>query len=289
MMTNTPPTPAGWYPDTSDLTGNRKRWWDGAQWTDDFDPPIKSHPVARPEATAPATGYSRAERRWYQRKAIVVPIAAVLGLVFLIGISAAVNGGKEELQTATTEGDRTTSKTTQDDNPADPIDERAKVPSLIGMTVADARALLEGEGFVLITDQPDNAIIDSQSVAAGEKADPGSQVSVAAVVPMTLGQENAIGSARSYLSFGGFSRAGLLRQLTSEYGEGYEHADAEFAITYLEQNGQVDWNEEAVQSAQSYLDLMSFSRDGLYQQLTSEYGEAFTHEQAEYALAAVGY
>lgn len=105
----------------------------------------------------------------------------------------------------------------------------------------------------------------------------------------TLAQKNAIRSAESYLAFTAFSRAGLIRQLTSEYGEGFELADAEFAVSTLEASGGVDWNEQAVRSAESYLDFSSFSRQGLYDQLTSEYGEQFTHEQAEYALSAVGY
>ena len=50
-----------------------------------------------------------------------------------------------------------------------------------------------------------------------------------------------------------------------------------------------DWGAEAVESAQSYLEYSSFSRDGLYQQLTSEYGEGFTPDEANYALSAVGY
>ena len=45
--------------------------------------------------------------------------------------------------------------------------------------------------------------------------------------------------------------------------------------------------EEAVEAAQSYLDAMSFSRDELKQQLTSEYGSGFTEEEAEYALDQV--
>jgi hypothetical protein len=51
----------------------------------------------------------------------------------------------------------------------------------------------------------------------------------------------------------------------------------------------VDWNAEAVDSAKSYLEFSSFSKSGLFEQLTSEYGEQFTPEQANYALKAVGY
>lgn len=105
----------------------------------------------------------------------------------------------------------------------------------------------------------------------------------------TLGQQNAIKSAKSYLGTMSFSRKGLVDQLSSEYGEGYSAEDAEFAVSYLEQNNLVDWNEQAYKSAQSYLETSSFSRDGLYDQLTSDYGEGYTPEQAEYALQKVGY
>lgn len=106
---------------------------------------------------------------------------------------------------------------------------------------------------------------------------------------LTLGQKNAIASAESYLSFMGFSRHGLIIQLSSEYGDGYTVEEAEFAVQYLEDNGLVDWKEQATRSANSYLQTMSFSREGLKEQLTSEYGEGFTEEETEYALKAVGY
>jgi hypothetical protein len=102
---------------------------------------------------------------------------------------------------------------------------------------------------------------------------------------LTVGQEQAIQSAESYLDMGGFSEKGLLKQLTSEYGEGFEVADAKFAIAFLKP----DWNAQAVKSAESYMDMGGFSRAELLDQLTSEYGEQFTKAQALYALKAVGY
>jgi len=101
--------------------------------------------------------------------------------------------------------------------------------------------------------------------------------------------EEAKEAAKSYISSMAFSRADLYQQLTSEYGAGFTAEQAEQAIVYLETNNLVDWYAEAVQAAQSYLDSMSFSRDELYRQLTSEYGSGFTAEQAEYALSQVGY
>ena len=46
---------------------------------------------------------------------------------------------------------------------------------------------------------------------------------------MTTGQKAALESAQSYLSMGGFSRAGLIGQLTSKAGEGFTPAQAAFA------------------------------------------------------------
>ena len=47
-----------------------------------------------------------------------------------------------------------------------------------------------------------------------------------------------------------------------------------------------NWNEQAAKKAKSYLDIMSYSRDGLIKQLEFE---GITHSQAEYGVSAVGY
>lgn len=100
----------------------------------------------------------------------------------------------------------------------------------------------------------------------------------------TVAQQNAIQSAQSYLEMSGFSRAGLIQQLTSKAGEGFKMADALFAINHIK----VDWNKEAVESAKSYLDMGGFSRASLIQQLSSKAGEQFTPAQAKYAADHVG-
>ena len=46
----------------------------------------------------------------------------------------------------------------------------------------------------------------------------------------------------------------------------------------------VDYKEEALEAAISYLEFMPMSDQELFEQLTSEYGEQFTDEQAQYAL-----
>jgi hypothetical protein len=100
----------------------------------------------------------------------------------------------------------------------------------------------------------------------------------------TVAQENAIDSAKSYLSMSGMSRAGLIDQLSSKFGDGYRRKDAVFAVNHIK----VDWNKEAVQSAKSYLEMGGMSRAGLIGQLTSKAGEQFTRAQADYAANKVG-
>jgi len=82
----------------------------------------------------------------------------------------------------------------------------------------------------------------------------------------------------------GFSRAGLIHQLSSSAGEGFSKADATFAVDHLN----VNWNEQAVESAKSYMSMGGFSRAGLIEQLSSSAGEGFTYAQAVYAANAVG-
>lgn len=105
---------------------------------------------------------------------------------------------------------------------------------------------------------------------------------------LDLATKNAYMAAKNYLSFTAFSRQGLIDQLSSEYGDGYTVEQATAAVDLLEQNGEVDWNEQAVNSAKSYLETTSFSRQGLIDQLSSDYGSKFTQEQAEYAADQVG-
>jgi hypothetical protein len=95
---------------------------------------------------------------------------------------------------------------------------------------------------------------------------------------VSVSQQNALESARDYLSFTSFSRSGLIDQL--EY-EGYSTSDATWAVDGLN----VDWNEQAAQTARDYLDFTSFSRSGLIGQL--EY-DGFTPEQAEYGVNQTG-
>ena len=95
----------------------------------------------------------------------------------------------------------------------------------------------------------------------------------------TFGEQNALKSAQSYLSFSAFSHSKLIQQL--EY-EGYSNAEA----TYGADRCGANWCEQAVKCAANYLKVSAFSQDKLIQQLKFE---GFTDTQAAYGAAQNGY
>lgn len=108
--------------------------------------------------------------------------------------------------------------------------------------------------------------------------------SVAFAQSLTGPQRNAVRSANSYLSMTGFSRDGLIEQLSSPYGDSYSLADATAAVDSL--SG--DWNAQAVRSARQYLSMMGFSCNGLIEQLSSDAGDKYTRSQATYGARQAG-
>lgn len=103
----------------------------------------------------------------------------------------------------------------------------------------------------------------------------------------TAEQKYAFASGLTYLEVMAFSKQRLIDQLSSEYGDNYPLEVAEFAVNAIEEQGLVDWDAECEEAAKNYLDFMSFSKQGLIDQLSSEYGEQFTVEQAERAVEKV--
>ena len=123
----------------------------------------------------------------------------------------------------------------------------------------------------------------SSSVATG-KEHPHHHHAVAGV-HYTVAEQNAIEAAQSDLDLSGFSRAGLVHQLSSKSGHGFDKPTAVFAVNHI----RVNWDQEAVQAARQDLSVSHFSRAGLIYQLTSNAGgERFTRAQATYAANHVG-
>ncbi|MCM1507010.1 MAG: Ltp family lipoprotein [Ruminococcus flavefaciens] len=89
-------------------------------------------------------------------------------------------------------------------------------------------------------------------------------------------KETALNRALEFIDGDGYSYIGLIDILEFV---GYTHEDA----VYAADNCGADWNQEAVESAKSYLEIFDFSKERLIQQLIG--GEEFTEEQAEYAAS----
>ena len=73
---------------------------------------------------------------------------------------------------------------------------------------------------------------------------------------------------------------------TTQEEEAVEEEVPEAAIPEEDEVAPFEY-EQALKSAQNYVDTLHFSRQGLKQQLTSEYGSGFSEEAAEYALEHV--
>lgn len=101
---------------------------------------------------------------------------------------------------------------------------------------------------------------------------------------LTGPQKNAVRSAQQYISIQGFSRNGLIEQLSSDYGDGYSVPDATVAVDSMN----IDWNKQAVRSAKQYLSIQGFSCKGLIEQLSSSYGDKYTQSQATYGAKVAG-
>ena len=198
-----------------------------------------------------------------------------LVLVGLIGTAAATVGRK------TVEVDYNDIKVTLDGEPVALVDANGSAVepfAISGTTYLPVRAVSSALGLEVNW----NAATSTVELSSGQEQtapspDPTTSASISGTP--TLGQQNALDRAESYLSFTAFSYTRLIEQLEFE---GFTTEEA----TYAADRCGADWFEQAALKAQSYLDVSSFSRQGLIDQLEFE---GFTPEQAEYGVTAVGY
>jgi hypothetical protein len=106
-----------------------------------------------------------------------------------------------------------------------------------------------------VTEMPEPTVTEMPTIA------PTAAPSFAA--GLTVGQENAMRKALSYIDFSGFSRKGLIEQLEFE---GFTKDESQFAVD----NIAINWDEQCIRKAQQYLNSMAFSRTGLIEQLVFE-------------------
>lgn len=121
-----------------------------------------------------------------------------------------------------------------------------------------------------LSTSPSNATQSSENISESKQEQE--------LINESTSQKNAVRTANSYLNIGGFSRAGLIKQLEFEK---YSRDDATYAVDKINP----DWNEQASIKAKSYNDMSGFSKEGLIKQLEFE---GFTIEQATYGANSVG-
>ncbi|HCA86360.1 MAG TPA: hypothetical protein DEQ61_13170 [Streptomyces sp.] len=222
-----------------------------------------------------------APRSWFARHKILTGIGALF--VFLVAVSVA--GGDVDSSTDTS--------ATAPKEQAAPAKETEELTEecrrWIEKELLDSSDDVDAEsGYVecgdLSDEEMDRAIDGVTDDLMETGATPAEEAPEEEAPDHTVSQQSAIEAAQGYLDLSGFSKAGLIDQLTSEYGNGFSKADAEYAV----ENVTVDWNEEAVQSAETYMEMGGFSRNSLIDQLTSPHGGQFTQAQAAHAADNVG-
>lgn len=92
---------------------------------------------------------------------------------------------------------------------------------------------------------------------------------------------NALESAKSLNEIGHFSKQALTDSLTADPGSGFTADEAKYAIDNLK----ADYKANALASAQDYLKINNtYSKQALYDQLSSKSGAKFTADEAKYAV-----
>lgn len=91
----------------------------------------------------------------------------------------------------------------------------------------------------------------------------------------------ALKSAQTYSDTMHMSKQGIYDQLTSDAGDKFDDASAQYAVDHVK----ADWNKNALKAAESYQKDQNMSPKAIRDQLTSDAGDKFTQDQADYAVS----
>lgn len=91
----------------------------------------------------------------------------------------------------------------------------------------------------------------------------------------------ALKSAQTYSDTMHMSKQGIYDQLTSDAGDKFDDASAQYAVDHVK----ADWNKNALKAAESYQKDQNMSPEAIRDQLTSDAGDKFTQNQADYAVS----
>lgn len=233
-------------------------------------------PIATPASAPP------------KKKRLGLKIAGgVVGAVLALAMVNAVTGNGSDTDSSSTNA----AEAPAEDPGADEPDAEPAQEDLSDLTVSQENAVKSAESYLATSHFSKKGLTQQLSSEYGEnfsKADAAFAVKYLEDAGAVDWNVEAIEAATSYVETGHFSEKGLIGQLSSDSGEQFSAKQAASAVAHLEDTNAVDWNVEAAEAARSYLETSAFSRQGLIDQLESEYGEQFTHKQAVQAVDEVG-
>lgn len=279
-MSSTPDSPdKGWYPDPAGP--GKLRWWDGEQWTQRVQdaPPEpeaivepKDEPAARPAPPAPVrapTPAPAAKKPWYQRP---LPLIG-LGLVALIVIASIAGSGSKKssgsgdgASTAT----QATTPTATTTAAAPPAPAPAPEPDPEVTVTVSGPSVAHRDNVVL------RGTVDPVSSHVRVRGHSARVRNGHWKVPVRLSRHGD-NSFSVLATRKGYTEATDTAIITRKLSAAERAAARQRRARYRA-------NQRALQSAEDYLDTSSFSKQGLFEQLSSAAGEGFTQSEAQYAV-----
>lgn len=128
-------------------------------------------------------------------------------------------------------------------------------------------------GSAAVSGGNDSSSSSSSSSSAKSSSSSSSHVSATKVA--------ALKSAQTYSDTMHMSKQGIYDQLTSDAGDKFDDASAQYAVDHVK----ADWNKNALKAAESYQKDQNMSPEAIRDQLTSDAGDKFTQDQADYAVS----
>lgn len=238
-------TPAGWYPQTD----GTQRYWDGSAWTEHIAPGAGAAPVSG--QTASGAIASTDARPWWKKKRFIIPGAGavvVVGIIALGAIAFAVGGGATATPTPAALAAPSTSP-----QPSESAAAKAfTMPDLVGANLQDAQDELQSLGSLLMDQQDASGegrmqVNDSNWTVCTQAPLPGVDAPVTTVVVLSVVKTDEV-------------CPGDAAAAPAVPAEPAAPAAPELSVS----------QQQAVKTAEDYLDFTSFSRTGLIAQLEFE-------------------
>ncbi|MBD8868695.1 Ltp family lipoprotein [Nocardioides sp. MJB4] len=266
-MNATPPP--GWYPDNA---GDGQRYWDGGQWTEHTAPSGIEPPAGGPSlasGTPGDPGAGTSQQNWFLRHKVLSGVSTFVLLLVILGAlggeaddpapaaadTSAQAAGESDSDTAAG-----TATETEDEVEAEPVD-------------SDGDGVIDEEDFApkdRKVQTKEDVDTDKDGVADFEDAFPKNAKYAKDADEDSVPDE-----------LDDFPKDARYSQDTD--GDGV--ADSKDAFPKDPSRSKVTFAmENALAAAQDYLDFSAFSRQGLIDQLSSEYGSDFRLEDATWAV-----